>query len=725
MSAPDLNEFVVRWSASGASERANKDQFLIELCGVLGVEPPNPTKGDPEIDDYVFEKDAPVVREGGRTSVTKIDLYKRGHFILEAKQGSEAGATKLGTAKRKTQGWTVAMNDAYGQGLGYSKTFDEAVPFIVVCDIGYCFDLFADFSGNWQYRPFPNAQRSRIFLKDLPDNPEQLERLRQLFLDPNSLDPSKHSAQVTREVAEHLARLANKLEASGQDQQAVAKFLMRCLFTMFAEDVGLLPDNLFTSYLRDFWIKNPASFPGGIESLWRAMNDGGHLPTAKILKFNGGLFRAPESLPLDKDALELLLRAAKCDWSGVEPAIFGTLLERALDPVERHRLGAHFTPRTYVERIVKPTIEDPLREEWDAIRIQVRVILKDLKEAKTASRAELAARTKKLNKAEKLVLDFHSRLLALRILDPACGTGNFLYVAMDSIKRLESEVLAQLGAIQEGDQDLFSFEGARISPEQFLGIEIKPWAKEIAELVLWIGYLQWHFRQYGQSVPVPEPVLRDYKNIECRDAVLAYDSVELVRDEAGKPVTSWDRTSFITHAVTGNAVPDTSALAPVYTYVRPRKAEWPEADFIVGNPPFIGASRMRELLGNSYVDALRGSTDEVSDSADYVMFWWNECARRTRAGSPTRFGLVTTNSIRQTFNRRVTERHMVADEGVVATSSHPRVISARNSLTPRPDSRDEALRERKAQQPLHPERMICAQTAPESVARYLDVDALR
>ena len=221
-------------------------------------------------------------------------------------------------------------------------------------------------------------------------------------------------------------------------------------------------------------------------------------------------------------------------------------------------------------------------------------------------------------------------------------------------------------------------ESVRVTPAQFHGIEIKRWAKEIAELVLWIGYLQWHFRMHGKNLPVPEPVLRDYKNIECRDAVLAYDGEpELVRDKKGKPVTRWDGESMKVNAVTGEQVPDESAHVPVYKYKNPRKAEWPEADFIVGNPPFIGKNRIRITLGDAYVDALRQAHPDVSETADLVFYWWNEAAEHVATGRCARFGLITTNSITQTFNRRVIETANTRGVSLVfAIPDHPWVDTA-------------------------------------------------
>jgi hypothetical protein len=472
-------------------------------------------------------------------------------------------------------------------------------------------------------------------------------------------------------VAERLAELARQLEADKHDQVLIATFLMRCIFTMFAEDVGLLPAGIFTKALKDQWVPNPSAFPAGIQQLWQTMNHGGHMfgVVNKILRFNGGLFASPQALRLNKKALTLLLQAVECDWSGVEPAIFGTLLERALDPKERHALGAHYTPRAYVERLVRPTIEEPLRADWEVVRALVRSNVKASERATTDKAAK-----DKLKEAVTAVRAFHQKLCETRVLDPACGSGNFLYVTLDLFKRLEGEVLAALDGLGE-KQTVMHMESVRVTPAQFHGIEIKRWAKEIAELVLWIGYLQWHFRIYGKNLPVPEPVLRDYKNIECRDAVLAYDGEPaLVRDEKGKPITRWDGGTMKKNPVTGEQVPDESARVPVYKYKNPRKAEWPEADFIGGNPPFIGNKRMRLALGDGYVEALRAAHDDMPETADFVMYWWNMAAHLVRAGKARRFGFITTNSITQTQQRQVVEAHLAAKNPahlVFAVPDHP------------------------------------------------------
>jgi hypothetical protein len=442
-----------------------------------------------------------------------------------------------------------------------------------------------------------------------------------------------------------------------------AAFLIRCLFTLFAEDVGLIKAGGFTDLLHSVRT-DPAQFVPLTEHLWRDMDTGAAFSVIlreRVLRFNGGLFAQGQALPLDRAQLDLLIDAGRADWRQVEPAIFGTLLERALDPRERHALGAHYTPRAYVERLVLPTVIAPLREEWTAVH----------------SAAFNLHEQGKDPEAIKLVNAFQVRLANLRILDPACGSGNFLYVTLEHLKRLEGEVLDTLESLGQR-QLLMAMEGVSVDPHQLLGLELNPRAAAIAETVLWIGYLQWHFRTHGNVNP-PEPVIRDFRNIQCRDAVLAYDRVEWVTDESGRPVSRWDGRTYRPHPITGEAVPDETARVPLERYVNPRRAEWPEADFVVGNPPFIGNKRMRLALGDGYVDALRGIWAEVPESADFVMYWWEKAAELTRAGRIRRFGFITTNSLRQTFNRRVLEKNLNTSESLsllYAVPDHPWVESA-------------------------------------------------
>lgn len=652
-----VDAFIARWQHASGSERANYQLFLTELCALLGLPQPDPARQDTQDNAYCFERRV-IFRHGdGTHSQGFIDLYRRACYVLECKR---TGLTL------DTGGWDKAMLRAHGQAVQYVRALppDEGrPPFVVAVDVGRSIELYSEFSrSGGAYIPYPDPRSHRIRLDDLR-RPEIRARLRALWLDPLSLDPSRRAARVTRDIAARLARLAVSLECAGHPPQVTAAFLIRCLFTLFAEDVGLIKPGGFTALLQSVRA-DPAQFVPLTEHLWREMNAGAAFSVIlreRVLRFNGGLFADSTALPLDGDQLDLLIDAGRADWRQVEPAIFGTLLERALDPLERHALGAHYTPRAYVERLVLPTVIAPLREEWTAVH----------------SAAFSLHEQGRDPEAIKLVGAFQVRLANVRVLDPACGSGNFLYVTLEHLKRLEGEVLDTLESLGQGQQ-LMAMEGISVDPHQLIGLELNPRAAAIAETVLWIGYLQWHFRTHGTVLP-PEPVIRDFRNIQCRDAVLDYDRVEWVADAAGRPVTRWDGRTCKPHPVTGEPVPDETAQVPLERYVNPRRAEWPEADFVVGNPPFIGNKRMRLALGDGYVEALRNAWPDVPGSADYVMYWWHRAAELARSDRIARFGFITTNSLKQSFNRQIIDNHLSADRPLsllFAIPDHPWVDAA-------------------------------------------------
>ncbi len=652
--------FIDRWQGVTASELSTSQSFLIDLCRLLGVEVPHPT---PE-QDYMFERPITFRHGDGGRSAGRIDLYRRGAFVLESKK------VRLGA---HTKGFDDALLRARSQAEAYARALpaDEGrPPFVVVVDVGQRIELYSEFSrSGGTYVPFPDPRSHRIALADLR-RPELRERLRRVWTDPLGLDPSRESARVTRQIADRLATLARSLEQGGHDAEAVAQFLMRCLFTMFAEDVKLLPAHSFRDLLARH-AGQPDVAMRMLAQLWRDMDEGGFsaVLAGNVLRFNGKLFKQPDTLPLDAAQIALLLDAARADWKHVEPAIFGTLLERALSPKDRHKLGAHYTPRAYVERLVLPTVIEPLRREWS--------------DAQAA--AGTLADEGKTDDAIAELKRFHHRLCTVRVLDPACGSGNFLYVTLEHLKRLEGEVLNALDELGDrqtglalGGERADAAAGETVDPHNLLGIELNPRAAAIAEVVLWIGYLQWHYRTRGDVHP-PQPVIRDFRNIENRDAVLAHDGVEFVTDERGVPVTRWDGETMKVSPVTGELVPDETARRPVERYRNPRKAAWPEADFVVGNPPFIGSKRMRELLGDGYVDALQEAWPEVPQATDFVMRWWHHAALLARKGAIQRFGLITTNSLRQAYVRRAVEPHLEAEPPlslVAAIPDHPWVDTA-------------------------------------------------
>ncbi|WP_444679622.1 class I SAM-dependent DNA methyltransferase [Halomonas sp. E19] len=635
-----VTEFVARWKGNTGSERANFQSFMRELCELLELPLPDPGKAENDHNAYVFERFIAPQRADSTTEKRYIDLYRRDCFVLEGKQTGKTLATQ---SHQNAINAAVSQAERYVRGLPLEEVEHGRPPFVVVVDVGNAIYLFAEFSrtgGN--YVAYPDPRHHEIRLDDL-HKPEVQDRLRRLWLDPHSLDPSKHAARVTKQVSATLAQLAKSLEQGGFEVERVANFLKRCLFTMFAEDVELLPKGSFHDLLVDIKDRNPEAFPHAVKDLWERMNAGGYDSRLmrQVKRFNGGLFKGIDPIPLTVEQIQLLIDASKADWRFVEPAIFGTLLERALDPRERHKLGAHYTPRAYVERLVMPTLIEPLREEWGDVR----------------GAAETLLRQGRSDKALQEVEGFHYRLCQTRVLDPACGSANFLYVALEHMKRLEGEVLAFIAEQSQG-QGMLETEGLTVDPHQFLGMEINPRAAAIAELVLWIGYLQWHYR-LNDRLDLPEPILRDFKNIECRDALIDYDSREPELDENGDPVTIWDGIAMKVSPTTGELIPDETSRTTVYRYHNPRRAEWPEADYIVGNPPFIGASTMRRSLGDGYVDAVRQVfKGVVPDSADFVMYWWHTAAEKVRHGQAQRFGFITTNSLRQTFNRRVLEPHL-------------------------------------------------------------------
>ena len=629
----DAGPFITRWSASSAHERANYALFLSELCDLLGVPRPNPAVAEDRDNAFVFER--AVTFAEGRSG--RIDLYKRGCFVLEAKQASTRG----------TKGWSDSMLRARAQAEGYVhalSTDEPAVPFLLVCDIGHVLEVFADFTGtNRVWNAYPEAGSHRIPLASLAD-PAIQSRLRTIFTNPGSLDPSRRAAKATRASAEVMANLAKRLEAQGHAPDLVAAFLMRCLFTMFAEDVALLPHQTFTNLLLSLK-GHPHQVAPILEDLWKEMDAGGFSRTLRcaIPRFNGHLFKTTTALPIDTAALDDLIRGALEDWSEVEPAIFGTLLERALDPTERHALGAHFTPRAYVDRLLEPTLA-PLRDDWQ----------------NTRTAAVALASKGKVAEAVGEIEDFLRDLAKVRILDPACGSGNFLYAAFAALKRLDTEAHDLLTNLGQGQQRI-EVAGISVHPRQFLGLEVNPRAARIADLVLWIGALQQHFQVHGRVWPA-EPVLTADGNIRCQDACIAWDAIE----PTGQ--TRWDGVTMKLHPVTGEEVPDETATVAVVRYVNPRPAPWPEAEFIVGNPPFIGAGTMRAALGDGYVEAVRAAHPNLPESIDFVMYWWHRAAQQVRAGTTTRFGLITTNSIKQTFNRRVIQDFLAPADGDGATS---------------------------------------------------------
>jgi hypothetical protein len=642
-----VEEFIGKWENCPGSERSNYGVFLTELTGVLGVEAPGPT------DDYRIDAPVPGGAAGGGTGF--IDLYKSGHFILEAKQSNVCELPTLPGIDEEPQPaksgrYDELMRRAFRQARRYAQSLPEPPwpPFIITLDVGRAFEIYFDYAGNGRdYRFFPDRASYRIPLRDLRDANVR-ERLRAIWTDPKSLDPRLITAEVTREVARRLASVSKWLEetqrlktgASAADWEHSAAleetslFLMRILFCMFAEDARLLADDPDERPFKAFLTRtldDDEAFKRGLADLWQKMGQANLSDRwtfafeHPVKYFNGSLFADSKVYELAKAERGELLAAAKHEWKNVEPAIFGTLLEQALTPSQRSQLGAHYTPRPYVERIIEATITDVLRAEWE----QLEASLED---------QPAEERLKRLRA-------FHDRLANIVVLDPACGTGNFLYVAMEALLGIENKVIQ---AIEDVGGEVHS----RIGPAQFHGLEKNPRAAKIAELVLWIGWLRWNIRNGAGAIE--EPILAQKANINFGRHG-GYDAV-LAQDDAGQP-----------------------------DFEDPHQPEWPGADFIVGNPPFIGGKDIRSELGSDYAEALWKANPNVPASADFVMQWWERAADiLTEPGSQLkRFGFVTTNSITQTFSRRVIERHLADCHLVLACPDHPWTKSTRDAAAVR------------------------------------------
>lgn len=647
-----IEEFVTETRQSGGGELANAQTIFNSLCRVLQVPAPR-LKRTHDDNPYCFEEDVKTNSRAHR----RIDVYNRGHFVFEAKQGVDPKATAdaiargrdrfghsrtvRGAGVRGTPDWQEAMRDGQIQACRYAvhvtERNDPKPPFVIVADVGHCFWVWSSFSSDPRddYGDFEPG--SAFAWADL-GRPEVFHFLRQIWLDPQSLNEEARGQRITANIASHITDLALRLEKRFPPE-AVGDFLMKCVFTMFAEDVEFLRGSLFTFRLTQWIADHKAGhkdrFVRGLRALWTHMQKGGDLDTGdRIRHFNGFLFRDPVPLDLEIDELEALLKAAKADWRRVSPAIFGTLLERALSADERKKLGAFYTPEAYIRRLVEKTIMAPLRDEWMIARAECEQILRTSKTGRTSKKAREQAIAK--------LHAFRHRLAAVHVLDPACGSGNFLYVALKEMKRLEGEVHRAL--IAAGDQQVWlDIPKETVHPAQFYGIEIKPWAAKIAELVLWIGYLQWQVSS-GRMNQTPEPLLQDLRHIENRDALITWTSEEPVLDAQGQP-------QMVAQGVSKKR--GERSMVPLTKLIGVQVADWPVAEFVVGNPPFLGNKRMSDVLRPSHVTAIREAFPDVPGTADLVMYWWARCAELIRLGTLRRFGLVTTNSITGKFNRQV------------------------------------------------------------------------
>ena len=526
--------FIATWKNNPLTERAGAQPHFDDLCELLGVDKPR----DP--DNYCFERGAKKAGGGDGWA----DVWKRGHFGWENKKPGR----DLDTALKQLTDYALQL---------------ENPPLLVVCDRERIV-IHTAFTG------YPDEPRE-IRIDDLVD-PDRRQLLKWVFTDPGKLRPEKSTAAITAEAAGKFAELAAALRARGEDGQKVAHFLVQCLFCMFAEDEALLPAGLFTGLLANAGT-DAGKAARRIEKLLNAMRDrNGEYGDHDIPWFNGGLFKTVDVPPLIASDLAALHRAAAdMDWRAIDPTIFGTLFERGLDPAARAPLGAHYTDTGTIEKLIRPLIAEPLAAEWEA------------------TRAGMIAKPKKAKAAYQ---QFLLRLNHFRVLDPACGSGNFLYLALKALRDIEKR--AHVEAIELGLQPAMNMD---TGPHNLLGIEINEFAAELARVTVWIGDIQWCRRNgYPHAI---NPILKPLDGIEHRDALLNPDGSE---------------------------------------------AAWPAADVIVGNPPFLGGSRKSGELGREYFDKLdKAFSPRVPGFADLVCYWFYKARKQIEAGSLQGAGLLGGN----------------------------------------------------------------------------------
>jgi type II restriction/modification system DNA methylase subunit YeeA len=593
-------EFITKWQRANLSERSACQQHFLDLCDLLGQA--KPAEADPDGTFYTFERG--VSKTGGEQGWA--DVWKREHFAWEYK------------GKHKD------LKAAYKQLLDYREDLENP-PLLVVCDLDR-FEVHTNFTNT----------PKRVYAFDLAAlaKPQNLDVLRKLFTDAEALHPEVRAETITKEAAERFGELAKRLGMHpGVDSHRAAHFLMKLIFCMFGEDIKLLPPNLFTKLL-DSAKANPAMLTRRLENLFAAMAKGGDFGADEIKWFNGGLFDDTDVLPLRAEEINILAALNEYDWSNVEPAIFGTLFERSLDPEKRSQIGAHYTSKEDILTLLEPVLMAPLRREWEEVKRRCEEKLwpkieKATRKA-TGKKAGVELKATKERKAfDKAIRDFAERLHHVTVLDPACGSGNFLYVSINLLLDLEKEVITYAAAHGLSLIPL-------VKPTQLLGLEINAYAQELAQVVIWIGYLQWMYHN-GFKLP-SDPILEPIETIRCQDSILDLSDPE-----------------------------------------SPREPEWPAAEFIVGNPPFLGGKLLRKNLGDDYVDVMFRVWDgRVPREADLCCYWFEKARNQLESRKCERAGLLATQGIRGGANRRVLERIKGSGEIFFAVSDREWILEGAN-----------------------------------------------
>lgn len=609
----DVLLFQRKWiDASRQKERSAYVTHFNDLCELLGVE--KPLDQDPTGETYGFERGSKIAGGGDGWA----DVWYKGHFAWEYK----------GIGKN--------LDAAYVQLLRYKDDLGNP-PLLVVSDLNII-RIHTNFTNTVK-------QTIEIDLASLPQA-GNLAMLKRLWTDPESFRPKDTPDSVTIAAAKRFSEIAAGLYARGAEPEKTAHFLVQIVFCLFAEDISLLPDRIF-SQMVEADRHDPKAFREDAQDLLEAMNTGGRINYKRIPGVNGGLFATVDVPELTILEIALIRESMHLDWSQIEPAIFGTLFERSLDPTKRSQLGAHYTGKANIQRVVEPVVIAPLKRRWAEVRARYEpalettsvgaVLPKECRpdrpqvdnhravQPRSTSKSSRSD-TKRRNAMLRDVDEFLSELRSVTILDPACGSANFLYVALSELLTLEKDVMTWRATTA-----ILPLGFPEITPRQVKGIEINAYAQQLAQAAIWIGYLQWlNANGFGWS----EPVLAPLDSVEHKDALLTFHEDGTVTE-----------------------------------------TEWPKAEFIIGNPPFLGNYRMRSELGDEYVAHLyRIFRGRLPNGSDLCCYFFERGRAQLAEGEAKRVGLLATNSIRGGANREVLKRIQQTGDIYLAWADEPWIL---------------------------------------------------
>lgn len=565
-----VKQFIEKWSKIELRERASSQSHFNDVCALVGHA--TPTDIDPKGEFFTFEAD---VEKDAEKKHGWADAWYKGKFIWEYK----------GPHKN--------LDVAYQQLLRYRESLGNP-PLLITSDTQKII-LHTNFTNT--------AKRIEVIDFDRLQK-DGLQLLEDAFHNPDAFKPSETQEKITEKTADAFVSFAKDLQEWGKlsyHRERLAHFVVRILFCLFAEDIGLLPDKVFTELIRvRYKDQTTEQFVKSLRMLFAAMKDGNSTFGAHTIPwFNGGLFEddfVPEMLTAH---VRELLSACDKDWASIDPSIFGTLFERVIDESKRAQLGAHYTSKDDIMLVIEPVLMAPLRTKWRKIKAE----------------AENQINQNIPSAAFVTLKKFSDEIASIRVLDPACGSGNFLYIALRELLDLQKQIIVF------AEEHNLSEIRLTVGPQQLFGLELNPYAHQLAQITAWIGYIQWRYD--NGFADISEPILKELKQIQNRDAIL-YTNLSAGETKGIKAIA---------------------------------ESMWDEVDVIIGNPPFLGSRKMRPILGDEYCDALlKVYGKQIEGMPDLVCYWFEKAREQIVNGKAKKAGLLGTQAIRGGTNRQVLDK---------------------------------------------------------------------